>query len=413
MKPDKLTIFFSNPKVSSEKLINPHYKETKKRILESNAKYILAIQDQMRLNFSHHNAKTDLGGIGRTTSKTEQYGLIQYSVLCVTDQNEPLGLMDLKYFDYSEFDVSIDRDKRVVEEKTNIMWLDALKRMRQRLGDTQTRIITVADREGDFYEFLHPLIEKDEQFVIRSQHNRILGETYHKGAEKLRNTLNNASPKGVMEVVIQDVNSRETKTIQLKLKAITITFPVPKKLTQEQRDNNGYKAITLNAVVAYNEKHEWILLTNLPIDNIDQIKEIVLIYRSRWHIEDFHKVLKTGYQVDEIYLHSSKEAIKNLLVMASISACRLYWLIYIGRREATIKADQLFEEFEWKAMYVYFNEKIPDECPTISEVMLRIARLGGYKPTKNSSSPGIKTIWIGYQQFTVAAQMYRNMSIKT
>jgi hypothetical protein len=99
--------------------------------------------------------------------------------------------------------------------------------------------------------------------------------------------------------------------------------------------------------------------------------------------------------------------------MASISACRLYWLIYIGRSEATIKADQLFEEFEWKAMYVYCNEKIPDECPTIAEVMLRIARLGGYKPKKKSSSPGIKTIWIGYQQFTVAAQMYRNMSIKT
>ncbi len=240
-----------------------------------------------------------------------------------------------------------------------------------------------------------------------------MGETYHKGAKKLRNTLDNASPKGDMEVVIQDVNSRETKAIQLNLKAITITFPVPKKMTQEQRKNNGYKAITLNVVVAYNEEHEWILLTNLPIDNIDQIKQIVLIYRARWHIEDFHKVLKTGYQVDEIYLHSSKEAIKNLLVMASISACRLYWLIYIGRSEATIKADQLFEEFEWKAMYVYFNEKIPDECPTISEVMLRIARLGGYKPTKNSSSPGIKTIWIGYQQCTVAAQMYRNMSIKT
>ena len=101
-----------------------------------------------------------------------------------------------KYFDYSEFNVSVGRDKRTVEEKTNIMWLDALTRMRQRLGDTQTRIITIADREGDFYEFLHPLIEKDEQFVIRSQHNRILGETYHKGAEKLHNTLRNASPKG-------------------------------------------------------------------------------------------------------------------------------------------------------------------------------------------------------------------------
>ena len=394
-------------------MITPHYKETKKRILESNAKYVLAIQDQMRLNFSNHKAKIDLGGIGKTTRKTEQYGLIQHSVLCVTDQNEPLGLMDLKYFDYSEFDVSIGRDKRVVEEKTNIMWLDALKNMRQRLGDTHTRIITVADREGDFYEFLHPLIEENEEFVIRSQHNRILGEVYQNGGEKLRDLLNSASIKGTMEVTIQDVNSRETKSIQLNLKATTITFPVPKKLTQEQRDNNNYKAITLNVVVAYNEEHEWILLTNLPIDNIDQINEIVFIYRSRWHIEDYHKVLKTGYQVDEIYLHSSKEAIKNLLVMASISACRLYWLIYIGRSEATIKADQLFEEFEWKAMYVYFNEKIPNECPTIAEVILRIARLGGYKPTKKSSPPGIKTIWIGYQQFTVAAQMYRNMSRKT
>ena len=274
-------------------------------------------------------------------------------------------------------------------------------------------IITVADREGDFYEFLHPLIEENEEFVIRSQHNRILGEVYQNGGEKLRDLLNSASIKGTMEVTIQDVNSRETKSIQLNLKATTITFPVPKKLTQEQRDNNNYKAITLNVVVAYNEEHEWILLTNLPIDNIDQINEIVFIYRSRWHIEDYHKVLKTGYQVDEIYLHSSKEAIKNLLVMASISACRLYWLIYIGRSEATIKADQLFEEFEWKAMYVYFNEKIPNECPTIAEVILRIARLGGYKPTKKSSPPGIKTIWIGYQQFTVAAQMYRNMSRKT
>ena len=99
--------------------------------------------------------------------------------------------------------------------------------------------------------------------------------------------------------------------------------------------------------------------------------------------------------------------------MASISACRLYWLIYVGCSEINIKADQLFEEFEWKAMYVFFKEKIPDECPLLSEVVLRIARLGGYKPTKKASPPGIKTLWIGYQQFTIAAQMYRNMSSKT
>jgi hypothetical protein len=123
--------------------------------------------------------------------------------------------------------------------------------------------------------------------------------------------------------------------------------------------------------------------------------------------------LKTGYQVDEIYLHSSRQTILNLLALACISACRLYWLIYVGRSEVSIKADELFEDFEWKAVYVYFNEKIPEECPSLSVVILKIAQLGGYKPAKDTNPPGIKTLWIGFQQFTIAAQMYRNMSIKT
>ncbi len=59
------------------------------------------------------------------------------------------------------------------------------------------------------------------------------------------------------------------------------------------------------------------------------------------------------------------------------------------------------------------RKKYPNECPVLSEVILRIARLGGYKLTKQGKPPGIKTLWIGYQQFTVAAQMYRNMSSNT
>lgn len=396
----------------SEQLIRPHYKQTVQRIQDSDAEYILAIQDQMRLNFTKHKAKSDLGSIGKS-GKTIQYGLIQHSVLSVTDRNEPLGLLDVSYFDYDDIDTSTSRDKRAIEDKANKFWIDALKKMRERLGDTQKKIITVADREGDFYEFLHQLISENEEFVIRSQHNRILGEIYQKKGAKLRETLDGTAILGSMQVEIQDVNSREIKEITLFLKATQVTLPIPKKMPEDSINENGYTPITLHVVQAYNDEHEWILLTKLPIDTLEQIKKIVTIYKARWHIEDYHKVLKTGYQVDEIYLHTSKEAIKKLLILSSISACRLYWLIYIGRTEASIKADQLFEEFEWKAIYVYFNEPIPSECPSVSEVMLKIARLGGYKDNKWTNPPGIKTIWIGYQQFTIAAQMFRNMSRKT
>lgn len=393
-------------------MLAPHYEQTKERIVSCEAKYILAIQDQMRLNYTGHLAKTELGGIGKT-GETEQYGLIQHSVLCVTDQNEPLGLMDVRLFDYDTWDTRIDHQHRAIEDKMSCCWVDALKAMRNRLGEVKKPVITVADREGDFYELLHALIEEKESFVIRAKHNRCTGEKHRSRGEKIRDLLAKASVRGEMAVDIQDVHTREIKTIVLKLKAIEVTLPVPNKSKAEQKGKAGFLPIQVHMLQAYNGEHEWILLTNLPITTDEQLHEIVLIYKSRWHIEDYHKVLKTGYQVDEIYLHSSRQAIENLLVMACISACRLYWLIYVGRTKADIKASELFEEFEWKAIYVYFKEKIPDESPILSEVILRIARLGGYKPTKNSQPPGIKTLWIGYQQFTIAAQMYRNMSTKT
>jgi len=409
----KRTIFFSNPKVSSDKLITPHYEKTKERVLESKAKYILAIQDQMRLNFTHHKAKADLGTIAKV-GDTIQYGLIQHSVLCVTDQNEPLGLSDVIHFDNNDFDVSIPRKKRAVEDKKSKFWIDGLKNTRKRLGNPDKRIITVADREGDFYEFLFAMNEEDEEFVIRAQHDRVLGEVSSwRGGKKLYDTIEQTPFFGSMNTIIQDVNTREIKEITLQLKKIPITLPIPYRIKSEEIEKKKYKSINLNLVVAYNDDHQWILITSLPIDTIEQVQEIVTIYKSRWHIEDYHKVLKTGYQVDEIYLHTSKETIKNLLVMASISACRLYWLIYVGRTEATVSANQLFEDFEWKAIYIYFNEDIPDECPSISEIVLKIARLGGYKPNVHPNPPGIKTLWIGYQQLTIAAQVYRNMTRKT
>lgn len=410
---DKLTIFFGNAKVTKDRLIEPHYEQSVCRIKSSQSKYILAIQDQMRLNYTHHPAKHDLGRIGKT-GKTTQYGLIQHSVLCVDDRNEPLGLIDLSFFDFSEFETEVHRDQRSVADKTRCYWVDGLSRMRERIGnDCIVPIITVADREGDFYEWLHPLVLNKEEFVIRAQYNRVTGETFKKGNKKLRVILDESPILGEMDVVIQDVASREMLSIRLKLKATQITLPAPKHLNKEQIDANQYGPIKLNVVCAYDGEHEWILLTSLPVDTSEQLQEVISIYQSRWHIEDYHKVLKTGYQVDEIYLHSSREAIINFLVLASISACRLYWLIYVGRTEAEIGADTLFEEFEWKSVYVYFNEPIPDKPPSIATTMQYIARLGGYKPSKKAQPPGIKTFWTGFQVFTPIAQMYRNMSRKT
>lgn len=50
----------------------------------------------------------------------------------------------------------------------------------------------------------------------------------------------------------------------------------------------------------------------------------------------------------------------------------------------------------------------------LAEVIKKIARLGGYKPNKKSRSPDIKTMWLGFQAFSIAAEMYHGiLSTKT
>ena len=138
---------------------------------------------------------------------------------------------------------------------------------------------------------------------------------------KLIELLDKASPIGDVEISINDVNTHEIKMVTLKVKRLqSIDIPPSSRIKRANKDKN-YKPIKVNVVMVYNETYCWILITNLPTESLNDCLEVTKIYKERWHVEDFHKVLKTGYQVDELYLHASLSAIKNALVMASISAC--------------------------------------------------------------------------------------------
>jgi hypothetical protein len=404
--------FYSNPKVTGQRLLEPHIEQTIKRIKQSDANYILAIQDQMYLNYTAHLAKTELGRISKV-GKQNQYGLIQHSVLCVTDKNEPLGLVEVAHFDFDDFASTVNSDKRSLESKKTRYWVEAAEKLSKRLGPDANKVITVADREGDFFEFLHALTANKANYIIRCQHDRCTGEKYQTG-EKLFGLLEKAVDIGEKAVDINDVKTHSIKSTCLKLKKLqSVTLPVPRWPAEHSKDKD-YQPLEVNVVMAYNEEYCWILLTNLEVRTFSDCQRVVSLYKERWHIEDYHKILKTAYQVDEIYLHSSRQAIINALIMASLSACRLYWLIFVGRVEKSIKADSVFTELEWKSVYVYFKETIPSSIPPLAEVILRIARLGGFKNKNDAKPPGIKTMWLGWQSFTVVAEMYKNiLSTKT
>jgi hypothetical protein len=385
-------------------LLAPHIQQTVKRIHDSTAPCLLAIQDSCVFNYTSHRAKTEIGRIGHV-GNTVQYGLIQHTTLCVTEHNEALGLLDVQHFHYDDFETDRHYAHRTIEEKQNSCWINALSAMREHVGETDKTIITIADREGDFFEFLHALHEAEEAFVIRAHHNRYTGEKHRTRANPLFTLIEQQAALGRMETVMHDVNTHQAQTISLTIKALSqVMLPPPHRTLQ----GKAYSPIRVNVVMAYNDTHRWLLLTNLAVDTIAACEQVVACYKARWHIEDYHKILKTGYQLDEIYLHASRNAIENLLMMASISACRLYWLIYVGRTDTHRKASDVFEEAEWQSVYVYLGEAIPSHPPTLKEMVISIARLGGYKPQKRAKPPGIKTMWIGFQALMVTTRMYKN-----
>ncbi len=118
---------------------------------------------------------------------------------------------------------------------------------------------------------------------------------------------------------------------------------------------NSLAPIKINVVEASNQENKWLLLTNLPVTNLEDAIFVVESYKKRWHIESLHKVLKTAYKAEKIYLHSSRNAIQNLLTIINIAACQTYWLIHQARDIRSINASCCFSSRKINALNIYLK----------------------------------------------------------
>lgn len=66
----------------------------------------------------------------------------------------------------------------------------------------------------------------------------------------------------------------------------------------------------------------WVLFTSLPIDTPEQLAYVGHIYELRWRIEEFFRLLKSGYHVERSRLDNAEKVAK-LLVLLSLAATSL------------------------------------------------------------------------------------------
>lgn len=413
--------FFQNKNVDVGQIMDAHRAKTSARA--NGHGVVLAIQDTSYLVYTHHPKTEGLGKIsmkkGKNIEKIYSQGLVMHTCFAITTEGTPLGLLDQKIFarklrpehEHRGAGGKAVHDLLPVEEKESYRWIEALEATSK--AADETLIVTVCDRECDFYDFFKAADKNGSAVLVRASQNRTInrGSRYaKKEVEKLWGHIASQPEAGSYTVEISEVKKtkhskgRTARTAELGIKFGTFIMNPP-------RNNPKHKTEVLPNLQMYaiyaleknppegEEAVEWMLLTNQPVETLNEACERVHWYRLRWQIEMYFKVLKSGFRVEACRLGTADRLIRYLTVM-SIVAWRLFMITLIARTNPSLPCSQFLSEQEWTVLAIKSSRvrTLPARSPTIAEALVWIARLGGYLDRKNDGPPGTLALWRGWKR---------------
>jgi len=401
--------FFDNSNVEPESILNAHKEQTIQRIKSQDT--VCIVQDTTELDYTAHppDGVRNLDRLGRR-------GLYDHSLVAFTPQKLCLGVVDAKFFDREKETLgsSKQREGESLETGEGQRWLDGYRKACEIAGECpDTQIVSLADREGDIYDIFVEA-EKHEtpaHFVIRSQRKRSLPEKDPDGGpasyKKMRAEIERREPVAYREIALSRTPARtkgpgnkrhpgrEARTAKLEIRAMRTTLRAPHN--KSTMPSVEISVVSVKEIDGPGDGTDvnWLLLSSLPIDSIDDVMRIVDLYVARWPIEVYFRVYKTGCRVENIQLETKDRLIRALLFYKVI-AWRIMFVTFLGRECPDLPCDVVFSTAEWKSVwYVTKKTEPPQKAPPLSEFIPTLATIGGYNNRKGDSPPGAEVIWRG------------------
>jgi Transposase Tn5 dimerisation domain len=391
-----------------------------------NSKRLLIVQDTSDIDLSGlKSTKDKLGYLPNSKCNLKTFGLSIHSGLAVTTDGEPVGLLHQESIirNINDLGKSKDRNKKPIEEKESYKWLKCIKRVLE-LG-IKKQLIFVGDRENDINDIFlfhkESLLNEDTSshfdLVVRARHTRKVN---------IFNDLTNKSESIIIDeyirehsklnlkgsIVICRSQKQEEKEIDVNIYSSEVKL---NKLRSGKGNTRDYSEIKLNTVMVENksEKIRWILFTTLDLLTTQDILNVVQYYKHRWLIERFHYTLKSGCGLEDIQLKNI-ESIQKAIILHSITACQILRLTILSRIEPEAHCTKMFSRDEWEAIYLATNKtnKLPKNTPTLGEITLLLAKLGGFKLWHKTDIPGVKSIWWGIQALDQLLKIYPRLVVR-
>lgn len=430
----------NNDKVEQSAILEPHRAAVLSRAREHECVAIL--QDTTELDYTR---KKTLKGSGPLTK--ERRGFYAHTQFAITQDRLPLGVLSTNIYAREDEDFGEKEKHRPIEEKESYRWLEGYLECCELAAEIPgTRVLSVSDREGDIYEIYDTWQRRLREgkstadWLIRGNQNRILIESNDepdsensevdddKKALRLFTKARQGRLLGEIEFEVKAtrqkkkvkgttvITQREARLVRQRITVCEVTPRPP------YRKHNKLEAVTITVVLAEEidppvgqEPIVWLLLTSRKITTFEQARELINYYVGRWDIEVFHRVLKTGCRIEEIQLKDSA-AVKKAINLYMIVAWRIMYLTYLGRQCPELPCSVVFEEAEWKSVVAINRaaelKKKPQKGnlkadpapnaelaePSLGEMVILVAKQGGYLGRKNDGPPGAQVMWQGLEK---------------
>ncbi|MBA3537844.1 MAG: IS4 family transposase, partial [Tatlockia sp.] len=252
------------------------------------------------------------------------------------------------------------------------------------IGTPQNNWVNVGNRGNDIFTFIRFCKNSSWNYVIRAKHNRKI-ITQNNQQEKLFVWIKSLPQKAVKTITL---NQQE---IELSISWEKIKISTPKNGFKK----SNYEEIEVWCIRCWQENNnlEWVLLTNIPILSTDEALEKIEWYKSRWLIEEYHKCLKTGCNIEKRQL-TTAHGLLSLLALLSIIATKLIELKFLVRNSPEDKARNAIPQLILRMICARF--RLSEESVTLRQVWHKIANLGGFIGRKSDGDPGWQTLWKGW-----------------
>lgn len=398
---------FDNDRVEVTEILRAHREQTIARM--SLYDRVLAIQDTTSICYSSHLSTQGLGSIGMGAFGTKGKGILLHTTMATTLDGVPLGILEQTMWSRG---ILKKGDELYASER--IRWLKGIK---SSASANFTEVIFVGDREADGLDYFAVSQREGISFVVRAKEK--MRKFEDENGRSVSEFLRTQPVAGKMSLQIRYVKKgskkhrpRESREAELTARFGEVRLRPSPTLTISPDPTAEERTVRAILVEEVNPPKGadpicWLLFTNLWVGNLQQAREILEIYKIRWEIETFHKILKSACKVEGAQLESA-DRLKRLITALSIVAWRLHVLTKEQRERPDAPCTEILTDLEWKTLYLLEKKakKIPQKPPTLREAVLWIAKLGKFIGRKGDGEPGPLTLYRGWQKLIHCTEMH-------